>query len=54
MFVKIDKSQLPLIKVNFGNKITSFEELKPFFDTWHEMYEEKKKFYIFAKHTRMR
>ena len=44
MFVKIDKSQLPLIKVNFGNKITSFEELKPFFDTWHEMYEEKKNF----------
>ena len=44
MFVKIDKSQDPLIKVIFGNKISSFEELNPFFDTWHQKYEEKKNF----------
>ena len=44
MFVEIDKSQLPLIKVKFGKKISGFEELDPFFDIWHQMYEEKKNF----------
>lgn len=44
MFVKIDKSQLPLIKINFGNNIKSFEEIYPFFDIWYKMYEEKQNF----------
>ena len=44
MFVQIDKSQLPLIKVKFGNQINNIEELNPFFDIWYQMYDEKTHF----------
>jgi hypothetical protein len=44
MFVNIDDSNFPLVKVKFGKKISNYEELNPFFDTWHRFYEEKKNF----------
>jgi hypothetical protein len=44
MFVTIDESNFPLVKVKFGKKISNYEELNPFFDTWNRFYEEKKNF----------
>tara|TARA_X000000950_G_C13531363_1_gene503769 strand:+ start:196 stop:621 length:426 start_codon:yes stop_codon:yes gene_type:complete len=44
MFVNIDNSQLPLIKINFGEKINTYSDLDPFFNIWLSMYQEKKNF----------
>ena len=44
MFVTIDKSTFPLIEIKFGEQISSFEDLDPFFNIWYQMYEEQKEF----------
>lgn len=44
MFVTVDESAFPLVKVKFGNKISKYEELDPFFEVWYRLYQEKKYF----------
>ena len=44
MFVTVDESNFPLIKVKFGTKINNYNELNPFFDVWNRLYQEKKYF----------
>lgn len=44
MFVNIDNSNFPLIKVNFGKDLNSYSDLDPFFEIWLRMYQEQKKF----------
>jgi len=44
MFVTVDESYFPLIKVKFGTKINNYDDLNPFFEVWNRLYQEKKQF----------
>ena len=44
MFVTVDESKFPLIKVKFGKNINNYDELNPFFEVWNRLYQEKKQF----------
>ena len=41
MFVTVDESNFPLIKVKFGKNINYYDELNPFFVFWNRLYQEK-------------
>ena len=42
MFVEVNKSNFPLVIIKFGAKIENYEDLNKFFDTWTDLYKDKK------------
>ena len=44
MFISINKIHFPLVSVEFGEKLESYEELDLFFDAWLNYYKQKKNF----------
>ena len=44
MFISINKTQFPLVRVDFGEKLQSYEDLDIFFNTWLNYYKSKSHF----------
>ena len=52
MFAEYDKSQFPLVKVNFGKGIKDDEDYNNFLKEWEKLYEAKKPFYFMFNTTK--